>query len=297
MPETVLRPGRSLDLALTLGALRRGLRDPTCRIAPGEVWRATRTPLGPASLRLRSRGAELVAEAWGEGADWALDRLPELVGERDDTSDFRPRGLVAELARRLDGLRFTRSLAVFESLVPSVLEQKVPGAQARFAYTGLVRLLAEPAPGPLGLLLPPSPERLAALPYWELHRLDVERKRADTIRRAALRVRRLEEACLMEPEDALARLQGVHGVGPWTAAEVAARALGDADAVSLGDYHLPHLAAWALAGEPRGTDERMLELLEPYRGHRGRVLRLLEVSGAGAPRRGPRLPFRRIARG
>jgi hypothetical protein len=35
----------------------------------------------------------------------------------------------------------------------------------------------------------------------------------------------------------------------------------------------------------------MLELLEPYRGHRGRVLRLLLAGGIAAPRRGPRLPL------
>ena len=73
-------------------------------------------------------------------------------------------------------------------------------------------------------------------------------------------------------------------------------ALGDADAVSLGDYHLPHLVAWALAGKPRGSDELMLELLEPYRGHRGRVLRLLQLAGITAPRFGPRMPLRWIAR-
>jgi 3-methyladenine DNA glycosylase/8-oxoguanine DNA glycosylase len=78
------------------------------------------------------------------------------------------------------------------------------------------------------------------------------------------------------------------GIGPWTAAEVTLRALGDPDAVSFGDFHLKNLVAFALAGEPRGTDERMLELLEPWRGHRTRVIRLLEASGIEAPRYGPR---------
>ncbi len=56
------------------------------------------------------------------------------------------------------------------------------------------------------------------------------------------------------------------------------------------------MVAWALAGEARGTDERMLELLEPYRGQRGRVLRLLELAGVRAPRYGPRMAPRRIER-
>ncbi len=84
------------------------------------------------------------------------------------------------------------------------------------------------------------------------------------------------------------------GIGPWTAAEVGVRALGDADAVSVGDFHLPNLVAYALAGEPRGNDARMLELLEPYRGQRARVMRLLELSGIRPPRYGPRLAPRRI---
>jgi 3-methyladenine DNA glycosylase/8-oxoguanine DNA glycosylase len=87
---------------------------------------------------------------------------------------------------------------------------------------------------------------------------------------------------------AAARLRAYPGIGPWTAAEVTLRALGDPDAVSVGDFHLPNVVAFALAGEPRGDDARMLELLEPWRGHRARVVRLLEASGIEAPKFGPR---------
>ncbi|MDP9388413.1 MAG: DNA-3-methyladenine glycosylase 2 family protein, partial [Actinomycetota bacterium] len=86
------------------------------------------------------------------------------------------------------------------------------------------------------------------------------------------------------------------GVGPWSAAKVGLVALGDADAVCVGDYHLPNQVAWALAGEPRAGDDRMLELLEPYRGHRGRVTRLLVAGGVRAPRYGPRSTVRSFSR-
>jgi 3-methyladenine DNA glycosylase/8-oxoguanine DNA glycosylase len=99
----------------------------------------------------------------------------------------------------------------------------------------------------------------------------------------------------MSPVEAREWLMRLPGIGPWSAAEVSAVAYGDRDVVSLGDYHLPHQVAWALAREPRGSEARMIELLEPYRGHRARVIRLLTLGGIQAPRFGPRMRLRRIA--
>ena len=99
------------------------------------------------------------------------------------------------------------------------------------------------------------------------------------------RLTNLEER---SPKQVQARLERIRGIGPWTSAMVTASALGDADAVPVGDYHLPNTVAWHLAGEERGDDARMLELLEPYAGHRWRVLRLAK-SGGSAPKRGPKL--------
>ena len=236
-------------------------------------------------------------QAWGPGADHALDAAPAVLGAADDLDGFTPgRGLVAEVHHRLPGLRIGRTGAVFASLLPSVLEQKVVSKQARASYRGLVLALGEAAPGPLpGLRLQPSPEVLAATPSWAFHPYGIEMRRAGVIRFAAARSGRVEETAAMAPDDARRRLTVFPGVGAWTAAEVALAALGDADAVSVGDFHLPHLVSWVLAGEPRGNDERMLELLEPYRGHRGRVIRLLEAAGFAAPRFGPRLPLQRIS--
>jgi 3-methyladenine DNA glycosylase/8-oxoguanine DNA glycosylase len=230
--------------------------------------------------------------AWGPGAGWALDAFPALVGQEDDDSGFSPRDtVVADLCRRLRGLRMCRTSAVVEALVPSIIEQKVIGMEARMSYGRLVRALGEPAPGPnpLRLMVPPSPEVLARTPAHVFHRFGLERKRADTVRLAASYAHRIEE------EPTVERLTALPGIGRWTASEVALVALGDPDSVSVGDYHLPNLVAYSLAGEARADDARMLELLEPYRGHRGRVIRLLEAGGRMAPRRGPRLPLNPIA--
>ncbi|TAJ99635.1 MAG: DNA-3-methyladenine glycosylase 2 family protein [Chloroflexota bacterium] len=289
-----------IDLRLVLGPLLRGRGDPTLRLNAVAAARATRTPDGPATVLVEVRGNRLEAEAWGPGADRILDGLPALLGMDDDATGFDPslHPVVARLARRLPGLRLGRTGAILEVLVPAILEQLVTGAEASFAFRTLVRRHGEPAPGPVAaaqrLRLQPSPEALAALPYYAFHPLGVEQRRAEIVRRVARDARRLEALADLRGTRAEVgaaagtRLRAYPGIGPWTAAEVTLRALGDPDAVSVGDYHLPSLVAFALAGEPRADDARMLELLGPWRGHRARVIRLLEAGAAGPPRHGPR---------
>jgi 3-methyladenine DNA glycosylase/8-oxoguanine DNA glycosylase len=297
MPALDVELDGPLDLGMTLAPLARGRGDRTIRLGPGQAWWATRTDEGPATLHLRQSPGRLAAEAFGPGADALLRRVPTLIGASgpaDGLPTHNP--LVTQLARRFPGVRLPRSEAVMDALVPAILEQKVTGEEAHRAWRGLVAVHGEPAPGPSawGLRLPPAPETLARLPYYAYHPFGIERRRADTIRRVAARATWLEATVDLSFAEAQARLVSILGIGPWTAAEVAVRALGDPDAVSVGDFHLPGLVTWALAGEPRGDDARMLELLEPYRGHRAIVVRLVELGGPQRPRRAPRLSPRRI---
>jgi 3-methyladenine DNA glycosylase/8-oxoguanine DNA glycosylase len=296
MPTRTFPLDRPLDLALTLGPHSRGPRDPTMRMGPLGVIRATRTPEGPATISLAVRGTALEIEAYGPGADAALQRVATLVGLDEDRRGFVPREpWLRELDRRLAGLRIGRSGAVLEALVPAILEQKVTSMVAWRGFRGLIDRYGEAAPGPFGLRLLPSPAAMAAISYMDFHPIGIERRRAELIRTVARHAARFEEVVALPLADAYARLTALPGLGPWTAAEVAIRALGDPDAVSLGDYHLPNVVSYAFTGERRGTDERMLELLEPYRPQRGRVIRLIEAGHARPGRRGPRMSVRSIA--
>lgn len=292
-------PPGPLDLGLVLGPLRRGPADPTFRTTPdGSVWRATLTPDGPGTLRVAARGGSVHAEAWGPGAEWLLEQLPALLGESDDPDAFEPRHrLVALTHHRRPGLRLTRTGLVLESLIPSILEQKVTADEAYRAWRLLVRKYGEPAPGPAPerMHVMPDARTWALVPSWEWHRAGVDDKRASTILRAVRVARRMEEAAAMEPVRARQRLELIPGIGPWTSAETVQRSNGAPDAVTVGDLHLPGIVGYALAGDRDADDSVMLELLEPYAGQRHRAARLILLSGHTPARRKPKMPRTDIA--
>ncbi|MFF5568553.1 DNA-3-methyladenine glycosylase family protein [Streptomyces sp. NPDC012623] len=293
-------PDGPYDLGLVLGPLRRGPGDPTFQAgAGGVVRRACRTPEGPGTLLVERRGGDVAAEAWGPGAEWLLEQLPELLGAADDPDAFTPRHrVVAEARRRRPGLRLCRTGLVLESLIPSVLEQKVTTIEAYRAWRLLVRAHGEPAPGPAGegLYVMPDARTWALIPSWEWHRAGVDSKRSATILRAVRVARRMEEAATMAPEQAAARLELIPGIGPWTSAEVVQRTNGAPDAVTVGDFHLPGIVGHALADDRDADDAAMLELLAPYEGQRHRAVRLILLSGRLPARRAPRMEIRNIAR-
>jgi 3-methyladenine DNA glycosylase/8-oxoguanine DNA glycosylase len=284
-----------VNVPLTLSVHRHGGGDPAYATdAAGGVWRTSLTPDGPATLSVRSRDAVVTARAWGSGAGWLLDRVPDWLGFHDDMSGFAAHHpVVGELVLRYPALRVGRTGRVFEALVPAVLEQKVVGREAHRAWRFLLLRYGEAAPGPApaGMRVIPSAWTWARIPSWDWHRAGVEGVRARTIINAAAVAARLEDALALAPAEADRRLRSLPGIGVWTSAEIRQRAMGDPDAVSVGDYHLPSVVGWTLAR--RKTDDAgMLELLAPYAGHRYRVTRLIELGGSGPPRRGPRMPVR-----
>ncbi|WP_433614343.1 DNA-3-methyladenine glycosylase family protein [Dactylosporangium sp. CA-139114] len=287
------------DLAGTFRGLASIHGDPTMAVSHRSAWFATRTPLGPGTIAFELRGDDLAAEAFGPGASWLLERADAIAGLRDDVTGFAELASVHPVVHRLTrehaGLRFGATGRVFHHLVPAILGQKVTGKEAYAGYVRILRKLSAPAPGPrAGLYLPPEPEVIAATPYWAFHPFGIEQKRADTLRRAAAQAAALERCA--DAASCTARLVSIAGIGPWTAAEVTRAAYGDADQVSVGDYHIKNHVTFALTGVARGTDEHMLELLAPFAPHRGRVCGLIARAGIAAPRFGPRTPIRSFAR-
>ncbi|MET0453586.1 MAG: DNA-3-methyladenine glycosylase 2 family protein [Mycobacterium sp.] len=278
--------------AMTLSPQRRGPGDPCYQLVDGAIWKTSLMPSGAVTARIaRASVTTIECEAWGDGAGEFVDRLPAMVGAHDDPTGFAPvEPTVAAAHRRVPHLRLGRTDRVLEALIPAVLEQRVAGKDAFRAWRLLVTKFGAPAPGPAPerMRVPPPPDVWRRIPSWEFHLANVDPGRARTVVGCAQRADALERLSTRTPAEARAAITSVPGVGVWTAAEVAQRAWGDADALSVGDYHLANVVGSTLLGH-RIDDDEMLELLEPLRPHRFRAVRLLEVSGmARNPRFGAR---------
>jgi 3-methyladenine DNA glycosylase/8-oxoguanine DNA glycosylase len=281
-----------IDVPLDLRATLRPLHG---RFADDGWWLAARTPDGPGSLRIRRTRTDLVGEAWGDGAGWLLARLDTICGLEDDPASFVTSDpVVSDLHRRNMGARFGRTSLVFDAVVTAICAQKVTGTEAKRAMRGLRKRFSGPAPGPnSALTLPPDPLAMASAPYHAYHDLHLEKRRADLLRRVATRAARIDALAEEEPEEAAASLQAIPGIAVWSAAKTVEVSHGDPDQVAVGDYHFKHIVVHHLTGRDRGTDQEMLELLEPFRPHRGRVIRLLHTLGH-EPKFGPRMTPRDI---
>ena len=292
--------GRPVLLGPLLSPHRRGPGDPTHRrLGPSSWLRTSRNPTGPVLMKIAADGSQVAARAWGEGREYALDQLPRLLGVGDDPRSFAPRPeheVLVAAHRRFPALRIGRSDAVFEAFAPACLEQVVTGKEAFRAWRLLVGEFGEPAPGPatdpasaaFGMRIPPRPEVWARIPTWRYLAAGVEERRYRTLVYGAGRAAALERTLDVDLPAANLALRSLPGVGPWTSAEVRQRSHGDADAWSVGDYHVAKEITYALTGE-KLDDAACLQILEVYRGHRYRVQVLLGMGAARSPRRAPRM--------
>lgn len=292
MLRTTYAPAHEVSLRLTLGPLAQGRTDPAFQHDASGVWLTMSTPSGDATLHLRPVASAIEGTAWGPGAEHAIAQVPALCGAEDDDSAFDPAAhpVIAELHRRMRGLRLTRARRILPFLIPTVLGQKVTGIEQKRAWRQLVTRhgTAAPGPAPLGMRVAPPAGVWRRIPSWEWHRAGVGPQRSDTVMRVVASGEGLERSAALDAAGAIRRLRTIPGVGVWTAHEVVQRSHGDPDSVSIGDFHVSKRVGWALVGE-RVDDDGMLELLEPWRGHRQRVVRLIEAAGIGYERHGPRM--------
>jgi 3-methyladenine DNA glycosylase/8-oxoguanine DNA glycosylase len=286
-----------IDLRATMKPIGVYPRDPTTHWTPSSFAKSVLTPQGAGTMLLTwDRSGTTTAQAWGSGAEWLLDRAPHWVGLHDDLDGFDPtlHPRVADWWRRHPGIRLPAAGVIWQELLLVLLGQRVTTQEAVKSWTRMVDAWGEPAPGPCDLRLPPAPDVVASKSYVDLHRFNVERRRADAILLAARRANRLEEAASMAAVDARVRLSALPGLGQWTATSVITASHGDPDTVVLRDYGLPTMVNYAFTGDARrlpadeGGDEIMCGHLAPWAGHRQRIVRLLFTVGVAVPRRGPR---------
>ena len=288
MIERRITVSQSYDLMGSVRALGVGRWD-----GHGWTWAADRG-FGPATVRIERIGGEVAVSGWGEGAEEIVVDAERLLG-LDDTptiegNDDRSKAIL----RDSTGIRLGATRDTHSALVVAVLGQLVTTREAKKSLRRLVRELGPRAPGPFpDLRMFPPAHQLADLGPHDLHPFGIEAKRASTLIEVSRRGSRIREILGMPRDEAQSRLLAVRGIGPWTAAHVMGVAYGDRDAVPMGDYHLPNAVSWALAGEDRGDDARMVELLEPFRPERRRMVVAIKHARVRAPRYGPRAPVRR----
>lgn len=288
-----------IDLRQTLSGTAFLPSDPTVRLGTRSYERATHTPDGPGSIRIswQPDDSRAAIETWGDGATWLLDRAPKLVGLDDDPSGFDPpEGPLRQVWKKQRHNHIGATGTVWHDAAWMIVQQRVTGLDANEQWADMTRALGEPAPGPVDLLLPSDPKHVAKLHYTEFHRFGIERQRAEYLRSVASVAHRLQplvDGPFVEADEVMT---SVRGLGPWTRSWLGTQCWGDPDGVIVGDDGIPSMMTWFLARERKGTDARMLELLEPFRPHRYRVMKLVMASGVKAPRRAPRGARHRIHR-
>ena len=261
-PGWTLRPGPR-SLRRTLSVYRAGFHDPTTRLSADEFIRATLTPDGLGTLRLRWTAdpapvdaCGIAADAWGPGATWLLDRVGRLTAESDSAVEFPGAHPAVERAlRHHRTARVGASGAAWHQLLPTILAQRITAGEAIRQWQLLCRELGEVPPGPAGVIdgmrLPPAPDRLHRRPAWWFHPFGIETKRARALTEVARHADKLWGWTDAGPETLGRMLRLIPGVGDWTVGSVLGPVSGDPDAVPVGDYHFPNTVAWAIAGEPR----------------------------------------------
>ena len=293
-----LRVEERLDLVPSVDRARRGAV--AIRVRPGLVRRAEAGPSGPLVFDAGRCPDGVRVEVWGcaatrlDARERALDDARAWLGWYDDVPDLvsltAGHSALQQAARSVGTVRLSRLPRVQEAVGRAVIEQLVQLVESRRSIAQLAAAIGQPASRNLWCW--PTAAMVARTPAYAMRRCGISLRNATALHASAL-----DDAQLERVRDDFAaldrRLRAIRGIGVWTSAQ-ARLALGDPDAVSVGDHNLPSMVCHALADtDPAECDDAlMLELLEPYRGQRGRVIQLIgrAVSRGHLPRARRRAP-------
>ena len=255
---------------------------------PSATWNGERltksfsTPGGVCTVTVSSAEGGLFFEAEGDEPEAVVSQLVAATRIDDGYASFAPEHqALAAHHRQLPGLRLIRVPWLFDIACSAVLQQRVRSTDAMREWGSICSRFGQKAR--TGQTTFPSPALLSAVPLHDLQAIGIDPRRARTLLALAKEIRSYPLRPEMTHEQLRLRLGHITGVGPWTVDMILGFGAADTDAVPVGDLYLPHLVSFALAGERRGTDERMLELLEPLRPYRFRVVRLLYSANISVP--------------
>jgi 3-methyladenine DNA glycosylase/8-oxoguanine DNA glycosylase len=269
----------------TFSLQRLGPYDPTADAGKDHFRKAFFYRGEAAAVEFLRAGDSLAVQAYGKFAEPLLEETLHGLNQDDRYSSFATEDSgVWRLHRSLPGLRLLRMPWLYDITCSAILQQRIRTVDAMRDWRRIAqRWGGEISLGPLNLRTFPSAQMLAQVAQFELQALGIDAQRARTLLKFAQESRFAPLRTTMNFAELRRHLERIPGIGPWTTESVMGYGAGDPDAAIPGDLHLPHLVCYALAGEPVGSDERMMELLEPFRGHRFRIIRLLYASGLDVP--------------
>jgi 3-methyladenine DNA glycosylase/8-oxoguanine DNA glycosylase len=261
---------------------RLGGYDPTAELSDDCFRKAFFYRGEPAAVEVCRTADGVEICAYGNHAEELLKETVQGFEQNDLYSDFATDDTgVFRLHQSFPGLRLLRVPWLYDATCSAILQQRIRTVDAMRDWRRITKRYGSPAP--LGLWAFPPADVLARVPAFALEGMGIDAKRV----RALLNFARESRLVRFKPEMSFAAMRQyllrVPGIGPWTAETVMGYGVGDVDAAIVGDLHLPRVVCYALAGEFNGTDERMIELLEPFRGHRFRIIRLLYAAGLDVP--------------
>ena len=228
--------------------------------------------------------AEIVATAGAPNPERVQAQLARVLSLDHDGVGYAALGerdpVIGRLQREADFLRPVLFHSPYEAACWAIVSARVQQRQAMRLRAAMSERLEVDG---VALDVWPAPERL--LDRDAIDGLTAEKVgRLHGIARAALDGDLDRDALIaLDPDEAIARLQELRGIGPFWATLIALRGVGTTDALALGEPRMRKAAAAAYdRPELERDDDAFVALAESWRPYRTWVGVLLRATAAGA---------------